>query len=867
MGSKQVKQSSRAHEETIAGLIQRLAETEAALRAALEGEVDAIIDPVRATPILLRETQEALAEAEARFARLIARTAAMIFELHPAGTTLFVNEAVITATGYSAQELLGANWWERFFPGDRISEANRLRQHLHTQDVTQYEMLLTVKDGSTLILELNTANYYSETGALDKIVGLGIDVTQRRLAERELDRHRQHLEEMIAQRTAELEAERARLSDLIDSVPGIVWEIRGEPQLENIRFNFISPYIEKVTGYTVAEWLSTPNVALSGLHPDDQDRTIRELEAIMASGEIGIVQARWIAKDGRVVWVEDHVVPVLSAEGHPVGLRGVAIDITDRLQTQEALAEAEARYRAIGESIPFGVWVCDAEGRIEYVSQSFLDLIGMTLEETRKSGWGDRLPPESREQVLQDWADAVREGRSLWNCEYPIRGVDGVYYTALSRGVPIRDAQGRIVNWVGVHLDITERKRIEDRTARLHTFTAALSGALSSEQVAQVTLQQLQVAVQGSSCTLMLLDPEEQALSLVASSASTELAGHYTHIRLEDRTPLSDAARMAQPVWIETADEYALRYPDLAAALAATGSQAAACMPLIADDRVIGVLGISFRRPHPLSKGDRAFFQAIAHQCALALDRARLYEAEIESRRSAEEANAIKIQFLAMVSHELRTPLTAIQGFVSTLLATDVIWQPRQQREFLEIIGEETLKLNDLVEQLVDLSRIQSGTLRVDQEPVSSRQLIESAMLHLSTLGGNHELLFSLPDDLPVVRADSRRIAQVLTNLVGNAAKYSPEGSRIYVRARAERDFLHIDISDDGPGIPPAQREHVFKAFHRLEAGAKADRTGAGLGLAISKGLIEAHGGRIWIDPQTTVGTTVCFTLPIEPPG
>jgi two-component system, chemotaxis family, CheB/CheR fusion protein len=236
---------------------------------------------------------------------------------------------------------------------------------------------------------------------------------------------------------------------------------------------------------------------------------------------------------------------------------------------------------------------------------------------------------------------------------------------------------------------------------------------------------------------------------------------------------------------------------------------------------------------------------------------------QVAARQKLEEANQLKLKFLAMISHELRTPLTSIKGFATTLLATDVAWDAESQRGFVTVINEEVDKLTDLIGQLLDLSRLQAGALRIRPEPHNLNEIVGIAMAELESVA-QQRLVINLDHDLPPVMVDAQRIAQVLVNLVDNAAKYSPPSGRITLSAVAREDNLQVNVVDEGPGIPVENRESVFEAFLQLENSLTQQGTGLGLGLAICKGLIEAHGGKIWV-ADTTSGT-MSFTLPIATP-
>lgn len=237
-------------------------------------------------------------------------------------------------------------------------------------------------------------------------------------------------------------------------------------------------------------------------------------------------------------------------------------------------------------------------------------------------------------------------------------------------------------------------------------------------------------------------------------------------------------------------------------------------------------------------------------------------EREQAARREAEHANRMKTQFLGMISHELRTPLTSMKGFTTSLLASDVHWTPEQQRQFLEIIDQEADKLHELIEQLLGLSQIQSGMLqiRVKQQPLEAS--VDLARLELQALTRNHDLKVDLPPDLGDVMIDERRIAQVLVNLVNNSVKYAPPGTEICLTATEVDSMLQVEVHDEGPGIPVDRRETIFEAFNQLEQKSHP-KDGVGLGLAICRGLVHAHGGQIWVKNQPLSGATFVFTVPL----
>jgi two-component system sensor histidine kinase KdpD len=285
--------------------------------------------------------------------------------------------------------------------------------------------------------------------------------------------------------------------------------------------------------------------------------------------------------------------------------------------------------------------------------------------------------------------------------------------------------------------------------------------------------------------------------------------------------------------------------------------------PLIAGGLWFGVFVIHWDTAHTISEEDVRHIRGLVDQAAAAINNILLLRAEAAARRAAETANALKLKFLAMISHELRTPLTSIKGFSTSLLQQDVTWDADNQRDFIEIINREADNLANLVEQLLDMTALQAGSMRIEQRQEDFQSILDDAMPQLIMLSEHHDLVVDIPDALPAIRADRYRITQVLSNLVANACRYSPPNTRIEIAACSENGSLHVMVSDQGPGILPSDREAVFEAFRQADNRPNKTR-GLGLGLAIAKGIVEAHGGAIWIEDSSEAGTTVSFTLPLQ---
>ena len=225
------------------------------------------------------------------------------------------------------------------------------------------------------------------------------------------------------------------------------------------------------------------------------------------------------------------------------------------------------------------------------------------------------------------------------------------------------------------------------------------------------------------------------------------------------------------------------------------------------------------------------------------------------------EAEELKSTFISVVSHELRTPVALIKGYVGTLRRDDAKWDPAVVRDSLAVIEEEADHLASLIDDLLDASRLQAGALALDLAEIPLPPLLERLAERFRTQSNSHAFTTDVPSDLPVVRADEQRLTQVVTNLLSNAVKYSPPGSEIHLRAQAKPAEVVVCVSDRGSGIDPADAPHIFDRFFRSRDVARNTK-GAGLGLYLAKAIIEAHGGRIWVDPRIRQGARLCFSVP-----
>ena len=469
------------------------------------------------------------------------------------------------------------------------------------------------------------------------------------------------------------------------------------------------------------------------------------------------------------------------------------------------------------------------------------------------------VPPELPNEV-PDILSRLRRGEKIDHYEAVRVHKDGHRLDVSLSVTPIKDDDGQIVAALKVARDITIQKRAQRRAEQLQRITAALSEAVTVEQVADVIVRHDFVSLGVRLGVIALVEDEQSTLRILAQyGLDVARPGLNPTISCDQTSIFAEPVQTGGPLWITDYGEWIETHDRDADFWPRERCRALASLPMVVEDRVIGVMCFGFPDRHLFDADERDYLGALTLQCAQALERAQLFDAERRARQAAQKADELTLKFLAMISHELRTPLTSIKGFTSTLLSTDVKWDVQNQYEFIRIIDDEADKLTRLIDELLDLSRLQAGKLRIALDYAYLPMIVEQAQPELEALAREHRLDIRLPEDLPLIHVDARRIAQVLTNLVSNAAKYSEPDSWIRILARFDGSVIRVDVSDEGIGVEPEASEIIFEAFQQGHEALK----GAGLGLAICRGLIEAHGGQIWVEDRPGPGSTFSFTLPV----
>ena len=537
----------------------------------------------------------------------------------------------------------------------------------------------------------------------------------------------------------------------------------------------------------------------------------------------------------------------------------------------EALRLNERRLRTLVEFSTRIFWTSDASGHARD-SASWRAFTGQTAVLTTRSEWLECIHPEERALVSHTWARSIRE-RIPFEVRYRLRRWDGHYVWMLARAVPLLEQNGEVREWVGGLTDIQAQHLAEERSAFLARAGELLSGSLDYAATLAV-LTRLSVPELADWCIVDVLGLDgrfERAQVVAADPADAELTEQVRALpplpSPQPVYPPAVALATGRPSLAEEVTDELMRQVAQSdhhlAMMRRLGIRSLLTVPLVARGRILGALTFLFTGSgRRYIQDDLRFAQELAHRAALSMDNARLY-------REAQEAIRLRDEFLSIASHELKTPLTPLSLKLQALerAAETEPGSPlaAMVRTHVEAGRRQMRKLTELMNDLLDVSRISAGSFRMQREDMDLAALVRELGAQFAPRAAQVDSSLTVRSERPVRgHWDRLRLEQVVTNLLDNALKYGA-GKPVLVEVSAQGDVARLTVRDEGIGIEPAQRGRIFERYTR--AVSERHYGGLGLGLYITRTIVEAEGGHVSVDSVPGQGATFVVELPLTTPS
>ncbi|EIC19378.1 PAS domain S-box protein [Thiorhodovibrio frisius] len=885
--------------------------------------------------------ETALRDSEARFRSIFERANAGIVFGDPMGNLIVCNASFRALMGYSEDELKGMNFAEFTDPEDLKREQVFFNEIVAgTRSDYRMEKRYRVRDGGMVWVDLAVTALRDDQGEVINVVGLVVDITERKLA------------------AANLEASERRYRALIEASAQIVWSCDPDGVVTED-----SPSWQAYTGQSFAQWSGYGYA--EAIHPEDRPAVIERWRDALAKGETCVNEYRIRHVSGGWRWNLARGVPIKDDAGTVLSWVGINSDIHDRRMVEEELRVSQERYDLAVRGSNDGLWDWNIQTNALYLAPRFMELMGYQDDEFEATleWWRSRIHPEDLDAVVAA-VEAHLRNEAPFEEEYRLRHKSGEYFWIKARGAAIFDAEGQPLRMAGSIHDITQQKEAEQRLQQALRFNESvllkspLAIAVYRAAGPCVVANEALANLVGATREQLLAQDFHQTNSFHETGLHGDLLSALADGRLRERE-IHQKSSFGKDIWVtcqilptvlnnephlvlqfsdlselhtrNLALRSAMNRQELAAKVAAIGIWVWDLVDgsLTWDQRQFEIYqvpedvqarGIDYdfwrSRCHPedlarteealaaAARGERPFDSpfrilladgSVRHLQAAAIieedaagnprrlvginrdltDQKAAETALLAAKQEAETAasqaaaaNRAKSEFLANMSHEIRTPMNAVMGLAQLLLGTEL---STRQRDYLTKLYNAAHSLLGILNDILDYSKIEAGKLDLETVDVEMAELLESSanLFSLAVEDKGLELIVEIdPDIPPILLGDPLRLRQIMNNLLGNAVKFTPKGhitlSMRLVERQGDEVTLKVSVQDTGIGMTSEQVGRLFRAFEQADASTTRRFGGTGLGLTITKYLVDMMGGEISVESQPEQGSTFGFQVRLQ---
>ncbi|MES2888353.1 MAG: ATP-binding protein [Pseudomonadota bacterium] len=559
--------------------------------------------------------------------------------------------------------------------------------------------------------------------------------------------------------------------------------------------------------------------------------------------------------------------PVFDDEGRVTGIFCEGQDVTEQFEAQCSLREKEEQLRLATEAADVGLWDVDLVSETLFWPPRLKAMFGISPNRTvSMTDFYAGLHPDDAARTAAAFAAACDPSvRAVYDMEYRTIGLeDGVTRWVGAKGRGIFDEDGRCVRVIGTAIDITARKNAEaalrdseERLRFLDRIGEATRTLTSADAVMAVTARLLGEHLGATRCAYADVEPDNDRFTIRSDWSAPGVPSSVGVYSLDlFGSQATSKLRQGQHLVVCDVDRE-LAEDDGARMFNAIGIKAIICAGLVKDHRLVAMMAVHQAQPRPWSEQDVAIVVEVVERCWAHIERVR-------DNAALREQDRRKDEFLATLAHELRNPLAPVKYATSVLRLSE---DPERQRQAHEVIERQATHLTRLIDDLMDVSRINRGLIELQRESVSLRSLLQQAVeaARPAIEASRHRLVQVLPPATARLNADATRIVQAVSNLLTNAAKYTPDGGEITLTAQVQGTQAIVEVADNGIGIPTEQQGRLFHMFTQLHPDSARSKGGLGIGLSLVKTLVTMHGGTVQVESDgLDEGSRFILTLPLE---